>query len=71
MATLPRLHNHLVVDHSWPLNTLPAFGNLFPLYVPALDLQYRCLVVVDRDKHCLFMLSVHLCSQLHRIGIVC
>lgn len=71
VATLPRLRDHLVVDHSWPLDTLPAYGNPFPLYVPASDLQYHCLVVVDRDKHSLFTLSVHLCSQLHRLDIVC
>jgi hypothetical protein len=30
-ATPPRLRDHLAVDHSWPLDTLPAYGKALPL----------------------------------------
>lgn len=60
-ATPPRLRDHLAVDHSWPLDTLPAYGRALPLLVPASGPHHR-LLAVDGDERSLFALSVRPCG---------
>jgi hypothetical protein len=68
-ATPPRLRDHLAVDHSWPLDTLPAYGKALPLRVsvPAQASEpqpqhHHRLLVVECDERSLVALSVRPCA---------